>query len=281
MRVMHSISALGTHRLYAVNNQHIARLTAQLSSGLKINRAGDDAAGLAISEKMRAQIRGLCMAAKNSENAISLIQTAEGALGELHALLARIREVSVQSASDTNDDSTDRRALDAEVRALIAEIDDIASQTRYNGIGLLDGTYAAVDGQPASATALRFQVGADSHSAIYLNIDCMDSESLGIKELSIATRDKASQAIGLSDSAIQRVSLTRAQFGAVCNRLEYTIDNLNFTAENTTEAESRIRDIDLAKAMTDRTRVNVILQASTAMMIQSGASALDVLTLVR
>ncbi len=281
MRVSYSISALSMHRMFAVNNLHMARLTAQLSSGLRVNRAGDDAAGLSISEKMRAQLRGLCVAAKNSEDAISLVQTAEGVLSVLHALLSRIRELALQSSSDTNNDFIDRDALNMEAQALIREVDDIAAHTRYNGIALLDGSLAAADGQPASATALRFLVGADGQSVMYLNIDCMDTQALGINDLTILTQSTSETAIGQADGAINRVSLTRAQLGAVSNRLTHTIDYLNTAAENLTDAESRIRDIDMAKAMADRTRASVLLQAGTSIMVQTGAAALDVLSLLR
>jgi flagellin len=269
------------HRTFAVNSLHMARLTAQLSSGLRINRAGDDAAGLSISEKMRAQIRGFCVASKNSEDAISLVQTAEGALGVLHALLARIRELALQSCSDTNNDAIDRESLDMETQALIREIDDIAAQTRYNGIGLLDGSHAAVENQPAADTALRFLVGANGHTVMYLNIDNMDTQALGIHSLNVLTQNTAEMAIGQSDNAIKRISLTRAQLGAVSNRLTHTIDYLNNAAENLTDAESRIRDIDMAKAMTERSRVMVLMKAGTAMMVQAGTAALDVLSLLR
>ena len=278
MEAVHSIGTMGIHRMYAVNSLHMARLTARLSSGLRINHAGDDAAGLAMSEKMRAEIRGLHAASRNTEDAVSLIQTAEGAMGVLHALLARIRELAVQSSCDIHGDAVDRVALNAEASTLIREIGDIASRTEFNGIKLLDGSLAETGGATGGLCLL---VGSQPQSVYRLHIDGMSTQTLGISSLDILTGDSAENAIGQADTAIRHVSLSRAKLGAVYNRFIHTIDFLNSSAENLQEAESRIRDIDFARAMTEHASVSALMQAGEAMIVQAGASALDVLSLLR
>lgn len=210
----------------------------KLSSGLRINKAGDDAAGLAISEKMRGQIRGLEMAAKNSQDAISLIQTAEGALNETHAILQRMRELAVQGANDTNT-TIDRDQIQKELNQLLSEIDRISTTTQFNTKNLLDGSMTAT-----------FQVGANQNQIISLNITAMSTGSgaLDVAGISVGSNSLASNAIVSIDSAINKVSQERSKLGALQNRLEYTINNLSTSAENLTAAESRIRDVDYALA---------------------------------
>ncbi|MGG3821730.1 flagellin [Geobacillus thermodenitrificans] len=237
MRINHNISALNTYRQLTFNNTQAAKNMEKLSSGLRINRAGDDAAGLAISEKMRGQIRGLEMASKNSQDAISLIQTAEGALNETHAILQRMRELAVQSANDTNTDE-DRSALQEEIQKLIAEVDRIASDTEFNTQKLLDGTFESKV----------FHIGANAGQFITLDINDMSSTGLSIGSIDIATQTGADSALTTLDDAIKHVSEERAKLGAYQNRLEHTINNLGTAAENLTAAESRIRDVDYALA---------------------------------
>jgi flagellin len=237
MRINHNISALNTYRQLTFNNTQAAKNMEKLSSGLRINRAGDDAAGLAISEKMRGQIRGLEMASKNSQDAISLIQTAEGALNETHAILQRMRELAVQSANDTNTDE-DRSALQEEIQELIAEVDRIASDTEFNTQKLLDGTF----------TSKVFHIGANAGQSITLDINNMSSTGLSIDSIDITTQTDADGALTTLDDAIKLVSEERAKLGAYQNRLEHTINNLGTAAENLTAAESRIRDVDYALA---------------------------------
>jgi len=281
MRINHNIAALNTHRQLTAGNNYAAKNMEKLSSGLRINRAGDDAAGLAISEKMRGQIRGLEMASKNSQDAISLIQTAEGALNETHSILQRMRELAVQSANDTNTDE-DRSALQNEMDQLAKEIDRIANNTQFNKKDLLTGEF--------SSTALTFQVGANSGQVIAITIGTMSSGALGVGngtgesatglDISGASAD-FSAVIASIDAAIKSVSDERAKFGAYQNRLEHTINNLGTSAENLTAAESRIRDVDMAKEMMEFTKNNILTQAAQAMLAQANQQPQGVLQLLR
>ena len=371
MRINNNIMAMNTHRQYAANNNNVAKATEKLSSGFRINKAGDDAAGLAISEKMRAQIRGLQMASKNSEDAISLVQTAEGALTETHSILQRMRELAVQSASDTNDDTVDRAALNAEFTELKAEIDDIATKTAFNGKKLLDGSFGssasvtsgsdikpgvlgitdikvqgfsagdtisvALSGatgsdyeftlasdnttltvsQPAgtggtinldfgggrmvsitvaehtaddfdtedlvftvTGDAAKIQTGADKGQSLAISIDDMQVDALGLDLTEIDTQTNANNAIFDVNKAINTVSTQRANLGATQNRLEHKINNLDTSAENLQAAESRIRDLDMAKEMTAFTQNNILVQAATAMLAQANAAPQNVLSLL-
>jgi flagellin len=277
MRINNNMMAINTHRQLSVNNNNSARSVEKLSSGFRINRAGDDAAGLAISEKMRAQIRGLNMASKNSQDAISLVQTAEGALSETHSILQRMRELSVQSSSDTNDASVDRTALNSEFGELINEIDDISAKTKFNGKTLLNGDLAS--------TALVFQTGANGGDTLALNIGDMSSTGLALKSggtaINISSRTTASTAITTVDTAINSVSNQRASLGAIQNRLDHKINNLDTSAENLQAAESRIRDVDMAKEMMSFTKNNILSQAANAMLAQANQAPQSVLQLLR
>ena len=284
MIINHNIPALNTYRQLTGNNTQVSKNMEKLSSGLKINRAGDDAAGLAISEKMRAQIRGLDMATKNAQDGISLIQTAEGALNETHAILQRMRELAVQSANDTNEDSVDRAALQAEVDQLIEEIDRIAETTQFNTKNLLDGSLSGAD------DALIFHIGANSGQNIKLAINSMKSDAIGasggksisdLKTDGIAKQGDADKAITIINDAINQVSTERSKLGAYQNRLEHTINNLGASSENLSAAESRIRDIDMAKEMMAFTKNNILSQASQAMLAQANQMPQGVLQLLR
>jgi flagellin len=379
MRINNNIMAMNTHRQYSINNDNMAKATEKLSSGLRINRAGDDAAGLAISEKMRAQIRGLDMASKNSEDAISLVQTAEGALEETHSILQRMNELAVQSSSDTNQDDVDRDALQSEFEALRSEIDDIADKTAFNGKKLLDGSFgstAAVDassdvlvggdgitnisfegfadtegdadgtqytitfagggsgadytatfngvtvtgiantagahtmsldfgnGQKvtidfsdtatadqiaatdelifnAKGDAAKIQTGANENDTLSLSIDNMDSSGLGLSLTDISTQSGAATAITDVQDAINLVSTQRAELGAVQNRLEHKINNLDTSSENLSAAESRIRDVDMAAEMTEYTQTSILVQAATSMLAQANSAPQNVLKLLQ
>jgi len=275
MRINHNISALNTYRQLSINNSMAAKSLEKLSSGLRINRAGDDAAGLAISEKMRAQIRGLEMASKNAQDAISLIQTAEGALSETHSILQRMRELAVQSASDTNDD-TDRGELQKEVTQLIEEINRIANDTEFNTKKLLDGSLSG------TGTGLIFHIGANADQNIELNISKMTASASGlnVSGVDISTQAGANSAITTIQTAIEKVSSERAKLGAFQNRLEHTINNLGTAAENLTAAESRIRDVDMAKEMMEFTKMSILQQAATAMLAQANQQPQMVLQLL-
>lgn len=296
MRINHNISALNTYRQLAFNNTQAAKNIEKLSSGLRINRAGDDAAGLAISEKMRGQIRGLEMASKNAQDGISLIQTAEGALNETHAILQRMRELAVQAANDTNTDA-DRQELQKEVDQLAEEITRIANTTEFNTKKLLDGS-ADSSSDVGSAADLVFHIGANASQSLTLSISAMDAHSLGVDDgtgsaatnggdatvnggIDISSQSAADAAITQIDNAIQTVSSERAKLGAYQNRLEHTINNLGTSAENLTAAESRIRDVDMAKEMMEFTKNNILSQAAQAMLAQANQLPQGVLQLLR
>lgn len=276
MRIQHNIAALNTHRNLAANNAAASKNLEKLSSGFKINRAGDDAAGLAISEKMRGQISGLNMASKNSSDAISLIQTAEGGLNETHAILQRMRELAVQSRNDTNDETTnDRSNLNDELKQLQEEITRISSQMEFNNKKLLDGSQ--------STSGLTFQIGANAGQTINLKIDNMSASTLKVDSatVNISTGGAASAAITAIDTAINTVSKTRSALGAVQNRLEHTINNLGTSAENLTAAESRIRDTDMAAEMMAFTKNNILTQAAQSMLAQANQQPQGVLQLLQ
>lgn len=277
MRIQHNISALNTHRNLAFNNTQSSKNLEKLSSGYKINRAGDDAAGLAISEKMRAQIKGLDMATKNSQDSISLIQTAEGALNETHSILQRMRELSVQSRNDTNE-NLDRTFLQDEINQLTSEIDRIANTTEFNEKTLLKGDLAT------SGTALTFQIGANEGQTMKLAIKDMRTSALASGSqltVNIATGAGASAAIVEIDKAIKTVSTQRSALGAVQNRLEHTINNLGAASENLTAAESRIRDTDMAAEMMAFTKNNILTQAAQSMLAQANQQPQGVLQLLQ
>ncbi|ETT65498.1 flagellin [Paenibacillus odorifer] len=272
MIINHNIAAMNTHRQLGTNTTNTNKAIEKLSSGLRINRAGDDAAGLAISEKMRGQIRGLDMATKNAQDGISLIQTAEGALNETHSILQRIRELSVQSANDTNTD-TDRAELQKEVDELTKEITRISSDTEFNTKKLLTG----------GVTSAVFHIGANTGQAITLAIGNMDAGAtgLGLQSVAIGSQAGANSALAILDTAISKVSTERAKLGANQNRLEHTINNLGTTSENLSAAESRIRDVDMAKEMMNQTKNNILAQAAQAMLAQANQQPQAVLQLLR
>ncbi|MCM2987760.1 flagellin Hag [Bacillus safensis] len=298
MRINHNIAALNTLNRLSANNGASQKNMEKLSSGLKINRAGDDAAGLAISEKMRGQIRGLEMASKNAQDGISLIQTAEGALTETHSILQRVRELVVQAGNTGTQQDEDLSAIKDEMDALIQEVDGISDRTEFNGKKLLNGTFKApVD--PANPTAteksLIFQIGANATQQISVNIENMDATALGtdatlnVKSLDVtkfaSTAPGAAggydQQLKIVDDAITKVSSERSKLGAVQNRLEHTINNLGASGENLTAAESRIRDVDMAKEMSEFTKNNILSQASQAMLAQANQQPQNVLQLLR
>ena len=275
MRIQHNIAALNSYRNLTNNNSAVSKNLEKLSSGYRINRAGDDAAGLAISEKMRAQITGLETAQKNANDGISLVQTAEGALTEVHSMLNRMVELADQSANGTYDDPIDRANLQKEVTSLTAEINRISDGTNFNGINLLNGSLAT--------SGLTLQIGdtADPFNKLTVTIGNMSAASLGIADINIGTQFNAASAISLIKDAINLVSTTRGNLGATQNRLEHTINNLSVTSENMTAAESRIRDVDMAKEMMAYTKNNILVQASQAMLAQANQIPQGVLQLLQ
>jgi len=262
MRINNNITAINSHRQYGINNSSIGKNVEKLSSGFRVNRAGDDAAGLAISEKMRTQIRGLNMASKNSQDGISLVQTAEGALQTAHNIMQRMRELAVQSRNGTNDTTVDRAALDLEFQQLDLELDQITSTVKFNDMTVFSSEFTLQTGANAIDTTT-FSIG-----------------KLGKTTLDVATADKAADAITKMTGYINDLSVTRAQLGAIQNRLEFKIQNLDNSAENLQAAESRIRDVDMAKMMTEFTKNSILFQASTAMLAQANALPQSVLQLV-
>ncbi|WP_214711584.1 MULTISPECIES: flagellin Hag [unclassified Exiguobacterium] len=305
MIINHNLNSMNAHRNMSFNTAQTGKAMEKLSSGLRINRAGDDAAGLAISEKMRGQIRGLDMAAKNAQDGISMIQTAEGALNETHSILQRMRELAVQSATDTNT-NPDRVEIQKEVDQLAKEITRIANDTEYNTKKLLNGSVNGGTGADASAytdspASLTFHIGSNASQNITLDIKAMDAKSLGVtgasatnaaaedattpavatEGISVSTQAAANTAITTINTAIESVSSERSKLGSYQNRLEHTINNLSVGAENLQAAESRIRDVDMAKEMMNFTKNNILNQAAQAMMAQSNQQPQAVLQLLR
>jgi len=264
--------AMNANRQLAINNNGMAKALEKLSSGFRINRAGDDAAGLSISEKMRGQIRGLTMASKNAQDGISLIQTAEGALQETHAILQRMRELVVQAGNLGTNQDEDLQAIQDEINALIEELGGtadskgISDRTQFNGKTLLDGTYKLSGG-----STLTFQIGANADQKVELTIEDMSAEGLGVNDIDVTdfTTTNFDTQLGKVDNAIEKVSQQRSKLGAMQNRLEHTIKNLDNAAENLQAAESRIRDVDMAKEMMEFTKQSILQQASTAMLAQA------------
>lgn len=273
MRIQHNISAMNANRQLGINNNSVSKNLEKLSSGYKINRAGDDAAGLAISEKMRSQIRGLDQASNNANDGISLIQTAEGALNETASILLRMKELATQSANGTYQDSVDRDNIKAEITSLTSEINRISSSTNFNKKNLLDGSISTVT----------FQVGDVNAAAqkVDLTLSKMDATTLAINAINLGTQAGAQAALSVIDTAINTVSTTRANFGAVQNRLEHTVNNLGVTSENLSSAESRIRDVDMASEMMALTKNQVLAQAAQSMLAQANTQPQSILKLLQ
>ncbi|WP_017756420.1 flagellin N-terminal helical domain-containing protein [Calidifontibacillus oryziterrae] len=273
-------TALIAYNNYIRQQSYLQKSMERLSTGLRINRAADDPAGLAISEKMRAQIRGLNQAARNAQDGISLIQTAEGALNETHAILQRIRELTVQAGNDTNSEA-EREAIQTEINLLLEEIQQISDSTEFNTQPLLNGA----DGGAKSTFTL--QVGANAGQTMTIEIGNIGLASLGLSNdpnsefyLDVSTHDKATSALDRIDEAISKVSSERSRLGAYQNRLEHTINNLNNTAENLQAAESRIRDADIAKEMMEYTKRLLLSQVALAMLAQANQQSQMVLKLL-
>lgn len=269
MIINNNISSINALRNLGINGFNMGKTMEKLSSGYRINRAADDAAGLAISEKMRAQISGLNVAERNAQDGISMLQTAEGAMEEIHGMLRRMRDLALQANNGTNED-TDQQKLDAELQELAGEISGIALRTKFNSKSLIDGTGGDVG----------FQIGANQNETITIALGGIDvkSSTLGIGTLNLDT-DPAT-AIATLDTAINTVSNARSTLGATQNRLEHTINNLAVSAENLQAAESRIRDADMAFEMSTLTKHQILQQAGTAMLAQANMRSQSVLALL-
>ena len=268
MVVQHNLSAMNTNRQMGTITSSLQKSTEKLSSGYRINRAGDDAAGLSISEKMRSQIRGLNKASSNAQDGISLIQVAEGALNETHSILQRMNELATQAASDTNT-SVDRTAISAEMDQLTSEINRIQSTTQFNTMNLLDGSFKG-----------DLQVGSLKGQTISISISKMNATSIGVSGLKVTSNALAGTAMSSIQKAIESVSTQRSKLGAIQNRLEHTINNLDTTSENTQAAESRIRDTDMASEMVEYSKNNILQQAGQSMLAQANQQNQGVLSLL-
>jgi len=270
MVVQHNMQAINTNRMLGQNVKAVSKATEKLSSGYSVNRAADDAAGLSISEKMRNQIRGINQAVKNSEDGVSLIQTAEGNMNEIHSILQRMGELATKAANDVNA-TEDRTAINDEIEQLVAEIDSIAGKAEFNGTKLLNGSFSN-----------KFlQTGARSGQDMEINIEAMSATSLGVNALDVSTHTAAGTSMDAISDAIKTVSAKRSLLGAIQNRLDYTINNLENYSENLTSAESQIRDTDMASEMTNYTKNSILQQAAQAMLAQANQSTQGVLSLLQ
>lgn len=279
MVVQHNLSAMNASRQLNITTGNQSKVTEQLSSGYKINRAADDAAGLTISEKMRSQIKGLTQASTNAQDGVSLVQTAEGALSEVHDMLQRMNELAVKSANGTNT-SADRTAIQKEVEALVCEIDRVKESTAFNTLKMLNGDFA-------TSKNIAIQVGAANTSTqrIQIKIESISTDKLGaaskkINQVDMSTLSGARRSISAITQAIAKISDIRSALGAVQNRLEHTIKNLDNIVENTTAAESAIRDTDMADAMVEFSKNNILSQAGQSMLAQANQSTQGVLSLL-
>ena len=284
MVINHNMSSMFANRTLGITNSQLMGNIERLSSGERINRAGDDASGLAVSEKMRGQIRGLNQANKNIQNGVSFIQATEGYLQETTDILQRIRELSVQSSNGIYSDE-DRMQIQVEVSQLVAEIDRIASQAQFNGMNMLTGRFAQ---DSASNTAMTFQVGANMDQRVTAYIGTMTAQALGLKgsqdadeQISISTPDAANMAIGAVDEALKSVSRQRADLGAYQNRFEMASYGIAIAAENLQGAESGIRDTDMASEMVEYTKNAILAQSGTAMLAQANSQSQNVLALLQ
>ncbi|MDR0524821.1 MAG: flagellin [Spirochaetaceae bacterium] len=286
MIINHNLSAQYADRSLGITQGSLTKNMEKLTSGLRVNRAGDDASGLAVSEKFRSQIRGLNQASANAANGISFIQTTEGFLQETQDILHRVRELAVQSANGIYTED-DRMQIQVEVSQLVDEIDRIASHAQFNGLNMLTGRYAKQDGDNTVTASMWFHIGANMDQRRQVFIGTMTAAGLGVRDVgdgtivSLNSMDEANKAIGTLDTALQRVSKQRADLGGYQNRLEHTITGLDVGAENFQASESRIRDTDMAKQMVTYTRDSILSQAGTSMLAQANQRTQSVLQLLQ
>jgi len=266
MVVQHNLKAMNSNRMLGLTANTLSKSTEKLSSGYRVNRAADDAAGLAISEKMRRQIRGLTQASRNAQDGISMVQTAEGALNEVHDMLQRMNELAVQAANGTNVASTDKHYIQLEVSELISEINDVANNTTFNGQNLL------------TSVSITLQVGAERGHTLTIALASLTATGLGVSGINVSTA--ASTAISTIKNAMDTLNQQRAKLGAYQNRLEHKIANLDNVVENTTAAESQIRDTDMASEMVKYSNANILQQAGQSMLAQANQSNQGVLSLL-
>jgi len=286
MVINHNLSAMFAQRSVGVTNVRIGKDIEKLSSGMRINRAGDDASGLAVSEKLRSQIRGLNQASANASNGISFIQVTEAYLQETTDIMQRIRELAVQSANGIYS-AEDRMQIQVEVSQLIAEVDRIASSAQFNGMNMLTGRFAQAVGENVATASMWLHIGANMDQRIRVYIGTMTAGALGVRDLSdnrvmsIETAEDANYGIGTLDEALKKINKQRADLGAYQNRLEIAVTGIDIAAENMQASESRIRDADMAKQVVDFTRDQILTQSGTAMLAQANTSTQQVLSLLR
>ena len=283
MIINHNMSAMFAQRTQGANNSLVQGNIEKLSSGLRINRAGDDASGLAVSEKMRSQIRGLNQASRNASDGISFIQATEGFLQTSQDILQRLRELAVQSANGIYT-SEDRMQIQVEVSQLVDEIDRIASHAQFNGMNILTGRFARDTGNNVITASMYFQIGANMDQRERVFIGTMTAQALGIKTeqdmMSLSSPDQANASIGLIDTALRAINKQRADLGAYQNRLEMAVQGIDIAAENLQAAESRIRDVDMASEVVNFVRNQILVQSSTAMLAQANTVTQSVLQLL-
>jgi flagellin len=274
LRIYNNVEAQNAHRQLQATNDKLSGTMERLSSGLRINRAADDAAGLAVSEEMRTQIRGMKVASRNALDGVSLVQVADGALSGVNDMLQRVRDLAVQAANGTLTDQQ-RGNLDQEVQSVVAEMARVASDTEFNGVKILSGSVAS------AASAITLQVGANGSQVIAFTVATMTASDLGISGIAVSTAASATAAIASIDAAIRTVNSQRASMGAIQNRLQQTISRLDLTSENLQAAESRIRDADMASEMIDFTRNQILQQSGTAMLAQANQAPSSILKLLQ
>ena len=285
MIINHNLSAMFAHRQNGINHGNVTKNIEKLSSGMRINRAGDDASGLAVSEKLRSQIRGLQQASRNASNGISLIQTTEGYLQETQDILRRVRELAIQSSNGIYT-AEDRMQIQVEVSQLIDELDRVASHAEFNSLKLLTGRFSREDAENVVTASMWFHIGANIDQRERVYIGTMTTAALGVRNLgnneilTLSNPESANMSIGVLDEALKRVSKQRADLGAYQNRLEMAIGGLDVGAENLQAAESRIRDTDMAMEMVDFTKNQILVQASNAMLAQANLTTQSVLQLL-
>jgi len=285
MIINHNMSAINAQRVQSDSVKEVTKSMEKLSSGLRINRAGDDASGLAVSEKMRSQIRGLNQASRNASDGISFIQTTEGYLQESQDILQRLRELSVQSSNGIYT-SKDRTQIQVEVSQLVDEIDRVASHAQFNGMNMLTGSFAKAEGTNTITASMYFHIGANVDQRTRVYVGTMSATALGLKDLgdgrkiNLGSPDDANRAIMTFDAALQRVSKQRADLGAYQNRLEFAVKGLDIGAENLQASESRIRDVDMAKQMVDYTKNQILVQSGNAMLAQANQRSQSTLQLL-
>ena len=286
MVINHNMSAMFANRQLGVTGLSLNKDMEKLSSGERINRAGDDASGLAVSEKMRSQIRGLHQASQNCSNGISFIQTTEGYLQETTDIMQRIRELAVQSSNGIYSEE-DRMQIQVEISALVSEVDRVASSAQFNGMNMLTGRFAQPTRENVVTGSMWFHIGSNMDQRVQVFIGTMSAAALGVRELgteakiSLATPEDANRAIGTIDEALKKINKQRADLGAYQNRLELTVKGLDIGTENLQASESRIRDTDMASQMVEFTKNSVLQQAGTAMLAQANSQSQNVLSLLR